>query len=473
MYRNFLKQNHYYFFLGLIFIDFLILTIAEIISSIVFMNRALNFWLVIKNLIVVSIFIFPLLSYFRVYYPFRRSKFYQIFKKILFSHLAFFIIFSTIVYLISQNTFFTKVKWISIFVVISFFLFIISRIILLVFFRYIRKKSFNTRSILIIGAGEMAERIQLRFLEYLWTGYRVVAFIDHIAKNNSQDNTSRKINGIPVYVMPENISQWITDHGIDEIWFALPLNMDLEIKELLWSLRHKPIPKRYIPDMFALCVLTSSVSEFGDIPILDLEDSKLIGKSILIKDILDKFFALTILILISPLMLLIIIAIKITSKGPVIFKQKRYGIYGNVFNVYKFRSMKIHEDSVFLQQAQKNDSRLTLIGGFLRRTSLDELPQFINVLQGKMSIVGPRPHAVSHNEYYKDLVTLYMQRHLIKPGITGLAQVNGSRGETDTIEKMQRRVDFDLDYIKNWSIFLDLKIIFLTIFKGFLNKNAY
>ena len=169
----------------------------------------------------------------------------------------------------------------------------------------------------------------------------------------------------------------------------------------------------------------------------------------------------------------IAIAIKVTSKGPIIFKQKRYGIYGNVFNVYKFRSMKMHTEKNIIQQAQKNDPRLTIIGGFLRRTSLDELPQFINVLQGKMSIVGPRPHAVSHNEYYKDLVTLYMQRHLIKPGITGLAQVNGSRGETDTVEKMQKRVDFDMDYIKNWSVFLDLKIIFLTIFKGFFNKNAY
>ena len=472
MYRNFLKQNHYYFFLCLIVADLFTITLAEVFSSMFILERTLNLWQVAKNLIVVAIFLFPILSYFGVYSPFRRSNFYQIFRKITLAHLSFFIVFSTIVYLISQNTFVAKLNWISIFVVISFSLFILSRFCLLTSLRYLRKRSFNTRSIAIIGTGEIAERIQSRFLEYLWTGYRVVAFIEHIPAVN-QESRILDINGVPVYKKPDDISQWVSEHSVDEIWFALPMSMDSDIKELLWSLRHKPIPKRYVPDMFALSVITSSIGEVGDIPILDLEDSKIIGKSVLIKDILDKFLALIILMLISPLMIAIIISIKVTSKGPVIFKQKRYGIYGNVFNVYKFRSMKVHDEKHFIEQAQKNDSRLTLIGGFLRRTSLDELPQFINVLQGKMSIVGPRPHAVSHNEYYKDLVTLYMQRHLIKPGITGLAQVNGSRGETDTIEKMQKRIDFDLDYIKNWSVFLDLKIIFLTVFKGFLNKNAY
>lgn len=471
MYRNFLKQNHYYFFLGLIIADIIIITLSEILSSMFILDRTLNLWQVIKNLIVLAIFLFPLLSYFGVYSPFRRSSFYQIFRKIVLVHSSFFVVFSTIVYLISQNTFIAKINWISIFVIISFSFFILSRFCLITSLRYLRKRSFNTRTIAIVGTGEMAERIQSHFLEYLWTGYRVVAFIEHAS--SSQSNFVSNINGVPVYTKPGDIAQWITEHFIDEIWFALPMNMDSEIKELLWSLRHKPIPKRYVPDMFALSVITSSIGEVGDIPILDLEDSKIIGKSVLIKDILDKLLALFILILISPIMIAIIIAIKSTSRGPVIFKQKRYGIYGNVFNVYKFRSMKVHTENKFIKQAQKNDTRLTLIGGFLRRTSLDELPQFINVLQGKMSIVGPRPHAVSHNEYYKDLVTLYMQRHLIKPGITGLAQVNGSRGETDTVEKMQKRIDFDLDYIKNWSVFLDIKIILLTIFKGFLNKNAY
>jgi putative colanic acid biosynthesis UDP-glucose lipid carrier transferase len=168
------------------------------------------------------------------------------------------------------------------------------------------------------------------------------------------------------------------------------------------------------------------------------------------------------------------IAIKLSSPGPVLFKQYRMGINGKHFKVYKFRSMVVHNESGGdVTQASRNDSRVTRVGAFLRRTSLDELPQFFNVLQGRMSIVGPRPHALAHNEYYKDLVESYMQRHKVKPGITGWAQVSGYRGETDTLDKMQKRVEYDLWYIDNWSLWIDIKIIFLTVFKGFVNKNAF
>lgn len=179
-------------------------------------------------------------------------------------------------------------------------------------------------------------------------------------------------------------------------------------------------------------------------------------------------------LLVLPVCLAIALVIKITSPGPVLFKQYRTGVNGKQFKVYKFRSMRIHEEeNGQVTQATKGDSRITPIGAFLRRTSLDELPQFYNVLQGRMSIVGPRPHALAHNEYYKELVESYMRRHKVKPGITGWAQVNGLRGETDTLEKMEKRVEYDLWYIDNWSLWLDLRIIFLTIFKGFINKNAY
>ncbi len=172
-------------------------------------------------------------------------------------------------------------------------------------------------------------------------------------------------------------------------------------------------------------------------------------------------------------MVFISIAVKLTSSGPVFFKQYRYGIDGKAIKVWKFRSMNVMENGDKVTQAKKGDNRLTPIGSFLRRTSLDELPQFINVIQGSMSIVGPRPHAVAHNEEYRKLINGYMLRHLVKPGITGWAQINGWRGETDTLEKMEKRIEFDLDYIRNWSVFLDAKIVFLTIFKGFIDKNAY
>lgn len=193
----------------------------------------------------------------------------------------------------------------------------------------------------------------------------------------------------------------------------------------------------------------------------------------LTKAIEDLVLGAIIFLLISPLLVLIAIAIKATSPGPVLFKQKRHGWNGEVINVYKFRSMVVHESKGSIEQAKRADVRVTPLGAFLRRTSLDELPQFFNVLQGRMSIVGPRPHAVEHNEYYKELVPRYMLRHKVKPGITGWAQIHGFRGETDTLEKMENRVEYDLYYIEHMSVWLDLKIIVLTLFKGFRHQNAY
>jgi len=187
----------------------------------------------------------------------------------------------------------------------------------------------------------------------------------------------------------------------------------------------------------------------------------------------DIIVSTIILLLISPILLLITISIKATSKGPIIFKQKRGGINNKEIVIYKFRSMSTQDNGSIVKQATKNDARITPIGKFLRKTSLDELPQFINVIQGKMSIVGPRPHAVAHDLEYGNLIPEYNQRFLVKPGITGLAQINGWRGETDSLEKMQKRVDMDLDYINNWTLWLDIKIIFITIWKGFSSKNSY
>jgi len=211
----------------------------------------------------------------------------------------------------------------------------------------------------------------------------------------------------------------------------------------------------------------------GDVPLVSVFDSSIIGASLLIKRLEDLLLGSLILLLISPLMLGIAVAVKLTSPGPVFFKQRRYGLHGQVIEVWKFRSMSVLEDDQNVRQARKNDPRITPLGAFLRGTSLDELPQFFNVLQGTMSIVGPRPHAVAHNEEFRKLIHGYMLRHKVKPGITGWAQVNGWRGETNVIEKMEKRVEYDLYYINNWSVWLDLKIILKTIFGGMRGKNAY
>jgi putative colanic acid biosynthesis UDP-glucose lipid carrier transferase len=216
------------------------------------------------------------------------------------------------------------------------------------------------------------------------------------------------------------------------------------------------------------------LSEELGMPMVDLSYSPVSGATWFIKELVDRVLAALILVLVSPLMFLIALAIYVTMGGPVLYKQIRNGWNGKLIRIYKFRTMKVHHElNDQVTQAQKDDERVTALGAFLRRTSLDELPQFYNVLQGRMSIVGPRPHVVAHNEYYRQMVPRYMLRHKVKPGITGWAQINGFRGETDTLDKMEKRVELDLYYIERMSLWLDLKIILLTVVKGFVNRNAY
>jgi putative colanic acid biosynthesis UDP-glucose lipid carrier transferase len=228
-----------------------------------------------------------------------------------------------------------------------------------------------------------------------------------------------------------------------------------------------------IPNFFMYNLINARWQNVGSIQTLSVYDTPFQGGSEILKRLEDVVMSILILTLIAIPMLIISAAVKLTSPGPVIFKQNRYGLDGKKITIYKFRSMTSMDNGDVVKQATKNDARITPLGAFLRKTSLDELPQFINVLQGSMSIVGPRPHAVAHNEQYRKLVEGYMLRHKVRPGITGLAQVNGLRGETETINKMVKRVEYDLEYIHRWTVWLDIKIILKTIFNGFRNKNAY
>lgn len=228
-----------------------------------------------------------------------------------------------------------------------------------------------------------------------------------------------------------------------------------------------------IPNFFIYNLLNARWQTIGPIPTLSVFDTPFQGANNVLKRTEDVIFSIGILTFILVPMMFIAAAVKLTSSGPVIFKQKRFGLDGKEIEIYKFRSMSSQDNGAEIMQAIKNDARITPLGAFLRKTSLDELPQFIHVLQGRMSIVGPRPHAVAHNEQYRKLIEGYMLRHKVRPGITGWAQINGLRGETETVNKMVKRVEFDLDYIHRWSVWLDVKIILATVFKGFINKNAY
>jgi putative colanic acid biosynthesis UDP-glucose lipid carrier transferase len=229
----------------------------------------------------------------------------------------------------------------------------------------------------------------------------------------------------------------------------------------------------FVPDVFGISIIQGRLQDMNGVPVVGICETPFTGTNELVKRVSDVVIASLIIVLISPLLLALAIGVKLSSPGPVIFKQKRNGLDGEEIVVWKFRSMTAQENGPVVRQATKNDPRVTRFGAFLRRTSLDELPQFFNVLQGRMSIVGPRPHAVAHNEEYRRIIKAYMVRHKVKPGITGWAQVNGHRGETDTIEKMQARVEYDLEYLRNWSLGLDLQIIVRTIRLVFFDRNAY
>lgn len=321
---------------------------------------------------------------------------------------------------------------------------------------------------LIVGAGNMAQHLAERITSNIWLPDDVVGVMTRDA--------------VPVtWVKPQypflgnvdGIADVVKQKGIKRIYVALAFNNIDKLLDIQERLKEVNVDLIWAPDIFSLNLLNHSVREMAGVPLINLNETPLLaGGPAFVKYTLDKVFSLIAVLLLSPLLIGIAAIIKATSEGPVIFRQIRDGWDGKQFFVYKFRSMYVHEPEVVVKQATKGDPRITPIGRFIRRTSIDELPQLFNVLEGSMSLVGPRPHAVSHNKYYSGQVKQYLARHRIKPGMTGLAQINGHRGETETVEAMEKRVRYDLDYIKNWSLTLDLKILIKTPFV-LLSKNAY
>ena len=270
-----------------------------------------------------------------------------------------------------------------------------------------------------------------------------------------------------------DVSAHVMQHGVKEVYVTLPLTSQPRIKALLESLQETTASLFFVPDVFGISIIQGRLQDVNGVPVVGILETPFTGTNAMVKRISDIVLASLILVLISPLLLLIALGVKLSSPGPIIFRQKRNGLDGEEITVYKFRSMRAMDNGAVVKQATKGDPRITRFGAFIRRTSLDELPQFYNVLQGRMSIVGPRPHAVAHNEQYRKMIKAYMVRHKVKPGITGWAQVNGHRGETDTIEKMEARVEYDLEYLRNWSLGLDLLIIARTARLMFFDRHAY
>ncbi len=339
--------------------------------------------------------------------------------------------------------------------------------------RLLRQRGWNHKRIAVVGTGDWARTVIRRLNNAVWLGLDVVAVIDH----EGDHSAGEVLDGTPVVGGLERLPGLLTKGQVDEVWLCVPADGGgrvEEIERVQHLLRHSTVTQRFVPHFAEMRLMNRPMTQIMGLPVVNLSVSPMrVSVNRMMKAVEDRLIAALVLLLTSPLMLLIAIGVKLTSKGPVLFKQLRHGWDGKPIKVYKFRTMRLHDDETAVRQATRDDRRVTPIGAFLRRTSLDELPQFFNVLQGRMSIVGPRPHAIEHNHYYMDQIDSYMQRHKVKPGITGWAQVNGYRGETDTLEKMARRVEHDLYYIENWSLWLDARIIVLTLVRGFVHPNAY
>jgi putative colanic acid biosynthesis UDP-glucose lipid carrier transferase len=318
---------------------------------------------------------------------------------------------------------------------------------------------------IIIGVNQVGFELARRLPSAGFLGYFDFRSVDRLANMLEPE----RLNG-----HCKDVADFVRSHGVNTVYIALPLSNVPRMSELMDALRDTTASVYFVPDAFAFDFIQGRLVEINGMPALSVCDTPFHGMDAVLKRAMDLMLASVGLVLVSPLMLVVAAAVKFTSAGPVLFRQRRYGLNGEEILVYKFRSMTTADDGAVVKQATKFDSRVTPIGRILRKSSIDELPQLFNVLQGKMSLVGPRPHAIAHNEMYRKLISGYMIRHKVRPGITGLAQVNGMRGETETLDKMSERVRYDLEYLRNWSPWLDVKIVIKTL--GLVvhgSKNVY
>lgn len=326
----------------------------------------------------------------------------------------------------------------------------------------------NRRSAVIVGCNETSVSLAHRLVDHPELCMRVVGMFDDRSAERLGELGDFKVLG-----KLTELAEYVRTNRIDVIFIALPVRHIQRVKDLLDELRDSTASIYYVPDVFVFDLIQSRTMSFMGVPVVAMCETPFYGYRGIVKRLTDLALTIPILVFALPIMFVVMLLVKLTSPGPAIFRQARYGLDGKKITVYKFRTMYVTENGAEIAQARKDDPRVTPIGATLRKYSLDELPQLINVLQGRMSLVGPRPHAVAHNEQYRRLIKGYMIRHKVRPGITGLAQVNGCRGETAELSQMESRVKYDLDYLRHWSPTLDLKILILTALKMFFDKKAY
>jgi putative colanic acid biosysnthesis UDP-glucose lipid carrier transferase len=323
------------------------------------------------------------------------------------------------------------------------------------------------RKAVIVGANSVGQHLSQQLRKNRTLNLEFCGFFDW------QPAADAKISRQQYLGKPTQLLDYIAKQRVDIVYIAIPSREETLLAELLQSLQNTTVCVYLIPNIAGVNLLQSRVYNLNGVPMLAAWEIPFSGLQTLLKRGLDISVAGLALLLLSPLLLLIAVGVKLSSPGPILFKQRRHGMNGEEILVYKFRSMRVMENGAAVQQARRHDPRVTKFGTFLRKTSLDELPQFLNVLQGQMSVVGPRPHAIAHNNQYRDQIEGYMLRHKVKPGITGWAQINGFRGETDTLDKMRKRIEYDLYYLQHWTFVMDLQIVLRTALVFFQTKNVY
>ncbi|MCL5796633.1 MAG: undecaprenyl-phosphate glucose phosphotransferase [Gammaproteobacteria bacterium] len=447
--------------------------VASIIDFVMLLTVGyLAWWLVAPDtdqplLYVLAVLLFAIASVF----TFRLSGLYRSYRALALSDwllrltlsLALLLVLAVIVlWSAKQSEAFSRL-WIGTFFVFAWLVSVFWRVVAHGVLRHLRASGYNHKYIVIVGAGLLGQAIMNKIQLSPWAGFKVVAFFD-----DDDTKVGASLAGISVLSASE-LSAWLEEHSVDEIWFALPLRAEERLLRLLHELRHTTANIRYVPNLSSLRLLNHAPREVLGFSMLDLSVSPMSEPlNRLFKALEDKVLAGLILLFISPLMFWLALGVKLSSTGPVFYRQKRVGLNGKVFDMLKFRSMPVDVEKDGVQWGGAAHKTNTWFGAFIRKTSLDELPQFINVLKGDMSIVGPRPERPMFVEQFKDKIPGYMQKHMVKAGITGWAQIHGWRGDTC----LKTRIEFDLWYIEHWSLWLDVKIIFMTLFKGLVHKNA-
>lgn len=462
MRRSILKENSSLFHSFLYLFDWMTIAASSVLSYRIYLRTweiPSSYALVIGISILLSASIFPR---FDLYRPWRAGMIPDELRAMTLSWILVLILLLSFLFVTKMGAFYSR-GWMGTWMFVGLLSLILERVGLRIALRFVRSQGWNQRNIAVVGMSGFMGSLEEKISKMPWAGFKIVGFfpLDPIEKSILPFHA-------PVLGGWKDVSSFVQQGGVDQVWIVMPLKEEDRLKTLLYDLRHSTVDIRFFPDLFEVRLLNHSISEIAGFPVINLSVSPMEGMNRFVKAIEDKLLASLFLFIASPLMIFAAIGVKLSSPGPVFYRQERIGWNGARFLILKFRTMPVDMESGGVIWGAK-DKEPTKFGRFLRRTSIDELPQFINVLRGEMSIVGPRPERPVFVDKFKDEVPGYMQKHLVKAGITGWAQVNGWRGDTD----LSKRIEYDLFYIEHWSLWFDTKIIILTVFRGIWDKNAY